>query len=145
LYLPVPGCTFTDVHGKEWFNQNGELRAAYKNGVIKGIGDGTFAPNAKITRAQAAAMIGRAMNINFIEFDQSNLDTTKKLSDFKDAKHVGTWARNGVEAVYQAGIVSGKLDGNFNPNGFTQRNEMAKILANFLISADLMNDTINNN
>jgi hypothetical protein len=135
--------TFKDVSGKEWFNKEGELMAAVKYGVIQGIGDGTFAPNEKITRAQAAAMIERAMNIKFLNFDKSQLDKSKKLSDFKDAKKVGAWAQKGVEAVYQAGIVSGKLDGNYDPNGYTQRDQMAKILANFLISANLMNDTIN--
>ncbi|MGD6855664.1 S-layer homology domain-containing protein [Bacillus infantis] len=135
--------TFKDVSGKEWFNKEGELMAAVKYGVIQGIGDGTFAPNEKITRAQAAAMIERAMNIKFLNYDKSQLDKSKKLSDFKDAKKVGGWAQKGVEAVYQAGIVSGKLDGNYDPNGYTQRDQMAKILANFLISANLMNDTIN--
>lgn len=135
--------SFKDVSGKEWFNKEGELMAAVKYGVIQGIGDGTFAPNEKITRAQAAAMIERAMNIKFLNYDKSQLDKSKKLSDFKDAKKVGAWAQKGVEAVYQAGIVSGKLDGNYDPNGYTQRDQMAKILANFLISANLMNDTIN--
>ncbi len=135
--------SFKDVSGKEWFNKEGELMAAVKYGVIQGIGDGTFAPNEKITRAQAAAMIERAMNIKFLNYDKSQLDKSKKLSDFKDAKKVGGWAQKGVEAVYQAGIVSGKLDGNYDPNGYTQRDQMAKILANFLISANLMNDTIN--
>lgn len=135
--------SFKDVSGKEWFNKEGELMAAVKYGVIQGIGDGTFAPNEKITRAQAAAMIERAMNIKFLNYDKSQLDKSKKLSDFKDAKKVGAWAQKGVETVYQAGIVSGKLDGNYDPNGYTQRDQMAKILANFLISANLMNDTIN--
>jgi hypothetical protein len=133
--------SFKDVKGIEWFAKKGELTAAVKYGVIKGKGDGTFAPNEKITRAQAAAMIERAMNISFVNYDFSQLDKSKTLKDFKDAKQVGTWAKSGVEAVYQAGIVNGKGDGTFNPNGYTQRNEMAAILANFLVSAKLMDDT----
>lgn len=133
--------SFKDVKGIEWFAKKGELTAAVKYGVIKGKGDGTFAPNEKITRAQAAAMIERAMKISFVNYDFSQLDKTKALKDFKDAKQVGSWAKSGVEAVYQAGIVNGKGDGTFNPNGYTQRNEMAAILANFLVSAKLMDDT----
>lgn len=133
--------SFKDVNGIEWFAKNGELTAAVKYGVIKGKGDGTFAPNEKITRAQAAAMIERAMKISFVEYDFSQLDKTKTLKDFKDAGQVGSWAKSGVEAVYQAGIVKGKGDGTFNPNGYTQRNEMAAILANFLVSAELLDDT----
>lgn len=133
--------SFKDVKGIEWFAKNGELTAAVKYGVIKGKGDGNFAPNEKITRAQAAAMIERAMKISFVKYDFSQLDKTKTLKDFKDAKLVGSWAKSGVEAVYQAGIVNGKGDGTFNPNGYTQRNEMAAILANFLVTAKLLDDT----
>lgn len=133
--------SFKDVKGIEWFAKTGELTAAVKYGVIKGKGDGTFAPNEKITRAQAAAMIERAMKISFVNYDFSQLDKTKSLKDFKDANQVGSWAKSGVEAVYQAGIVKGKGNGTFNPNGFTQRNEMAAILANFLVSAKLLDDT----
>lgn len=136
--------SFKDVRGIEWFAKNGELTAAVKYGVIKGKGDGTFAPNEKITRAQAAAMIERAMRISFVNYDFSKLDKSKSLKDFKDAKQVGSWAKSGVEAVYQAGIVKGKGNGTFNPNGYTQRNEMAAILANFLVSAKLLDDTFNN-
>ncbi|WP_423408393.1 S-layer homology domain-containing protein [Heyndrickxia sp. MSNUG] len=136
--------SFKDVQGIEWFVKNGELTAAVKYGVIQGKGDGTFAPNEKITRAQAAAMIERAMKISFVNYDFNQLDKSKSLKDFKDAKQVGSWAKSGVEAVYQAGIVKGKGNGTFNPNGYTQRNEMAAILANFLVSAKLLDDTFNN-
>lgn len=133
--------SFKDVLGIEWFAKNGELTAAVKYGVVQGKLDGTFAPNEKITRAQAAAMIERAMKIPFVQYDFSQLDKTKTLKDFKDANQVGSWAKSGVEAVYQAGIVNGKGDGSFNPNGYTQRNEMAAILANFLVTAKLLDDT----
>ncbi|MEH7883020.1 S-layer homology domain-containing protein [Bacillus sp. JJ1609] len=136
--------SFKDVRGIEWFAKNGELTAAVKYGVIKGKGDGNFAPNEKITRAQAATMIERAMKISFVNYDFSQLDKSKSLKDFKDANQVGSWAKSGVEAVYQAGIVKGKGNGTFNPNGYTQRNEMAAILANFLVSAKLLDDTFNN-
>ncbi|UYZ21805.1 S-layer homology domain-containing protein [Mesobacillus jeotgali] len=130
--------SFKDVKGIEWFAKTGELTAAVQYGVIKGMGDGTFAPNEKITRAQAAAMIERAMKISFVKYDFSQLDKTKTLKDFKDANQVGSWAIAGVEAVYQAGIVKGKGNSTFDPNGYTQRNEMAAILANFLVSAELL-------
>ncbi|RYI27903.1 S-layer homology domain-containing protein [Bacillus infantis] len=134
---------FKDVKGNEWFNTNGELMAAVEYGIIQGKEDGRFAPNEKITRSQAAVMIKRAMDIGFVGYDSSQMDGKKQVEDFKDSKKVGSWAKDSIEAVYQAGIVSGKEDGTFDPNGFTKRDQMAKILANFLISANLMNDTIN--
>jgi hypothetical protein len=142
LGLPTTGKYeggFKDVNGAEWFAKKGELSAAVKYSVVRGMGNGKFAPNDKITRAEAAVMIDRAMNLKFINFDKAQLIQVKKLSDFKDAKQVGTWAKAGVERVYQAGIVDGTKEGNYNPNGYTQRDQMAKILANFLVKAKLMN------
>ncbi|WNS81171.1 S-layer homology domain-containing protein [Domibacillus sp. DTU_2020_1001157_1_SI_ALB_TIR_016] len=131
---------FSDVKGDEWFNTNGEFMAAVKYGVVAGKPNGTFAPNDKVTRVEAAAMIGRAMELGFISFDDSELDSTKKLSSFKDVKEIGASTRAEVLKVYQAGIMSGASNGEFNPNEYTKRDQMARILAEFLMKADLMED-----
>lgn len=141
--LGLPGAKydgrFKDVKGNEWFNDNNALMAAIEYGIIQGKGNSTFAPGEKITRTEAAAMIGRAMRLDFINYDLSGLDKSKKLADFKDAGSIGKWAKSDVETVYQAGIINGKAKDKFAPAGNTQRNEMAKILANFLVKAKLMN------
>ncbi|MBT2661723.1 pullulanase [Bacillus sp. ISL-45] len=129
---------YKDVKGNEWFNDNNALMAAIEYGIIQGKGNGTFAPGEKITRTEAAAMIGRAMKLDFINYDLSGLDKTKTLKNFTDAGSIGNWAKADVEAVYQAGIMNGKAKDKFGPAGNTQRNEMAKILANFLEKAKLM-------
>ncbi|MCM3788879.1 S-layer homology domain-containing protein [Domibacillus indicus] len=143
--LGLPGTTaydgrFKDVKGNEWFNTNGEFMAAVKYGIIAGKPNGTFAPNDKVTRAEAAAMIGRALELDFIDFDESQLDKKKKLSDFKDAKEIGASTRAEVLKVYQAGIMSGASNKEFNPNDYTKRDQMARILAEFLIKANLMDE-----
>ncbi|MEM1502829.1 S-layer homology domain-containing protein [Domibacillus sp. 8LH] len=143
--LGLPGTTaydgrFKDVKGNEWFNTNGEFMAAVKYGIIAGKPNGTFAPNDKVTRAEAAAMIGRALELDFIDFDESQLNKSKKLSDFKDAKEIGASTRAEVLKVYQAGIMSGASNKEFNPNDYTKRDQMARILAEFLIKANLMDD-----
>jgi hypothetical protein len=130
---------FKDVKASDWFNLNGELGAAVKTGIIKGV-DGRFAPNAKITRTQAAIMLKRAMDLGFINFDKKNLDTSKKITDFSDTAKLDAEAKAAIEAIYQAGITSGKPDGTFDPKGNTRRDQMAKMLAEFLISAKLMNE-----
>lgn len=143
--LGLPGTTaydgrFSDVEGDEWFNANGEFMAAVNYGVIAGKTDGTFGADEKVTRAEAAAMIGRAMELGFIEFDKSQLDTSKTLAGFKDAKEIGASTRAEVLKVVQAGIMSGASNGEFNPNDYTKRDQMARILAEFLMKADLMQD-----
>ncbi|HEY9577022.1 MAG TPA: S-layer homology domain-containing protein [Pseudobacillus sp.] len=131
---------FKDVKGHEWFNVNGALMAAVKNGVVAGKGNGTFAPNAKISRAEATAMIGRALKLSYIDFDETKLDKNKKIDDFKDAKHIGAALREDMLRAYQAGIVAGTSKGKFEPKAFTKRDQMARILAEFLIKADLMDE-----
>jgi hypothetical protein len=142
--LALPGVKyeqqFKDVKETDWFNANGELAAAIKFGIISGKPDGRFAPNEIVTRAQAAIMLNRAMKLGFIHYDIKMLDQTKKITDFKDVTKMNPESKVAIEAIYQAGIINGKPDGSFDPNGKTRRDQMAKMLAEFLISAKLMNE-----
>jgi hypothetical protein len=131
---------FKDVKETDWFNANGELAAAIKHGIIAGKPDGSFAPNEKVTRAQAAIMFNRAMKLGFIKYDMTKLDKTKRITDFLDVAKMNDESKVAIEAIYQAGIISGKPDSTFDPNGKTRRDQMAKMLAEFLISAKLMNE-----
>ncbi|MCQ5363590.1 S-layer homology domain-containing protein [Anoxybacillus salavatliensis] len=131
---------FKDVKGTEWFNENGELAAAVKHGIIQGKGNGVFAPNAPVTRAEAAVMFKRALELSFLNYDMTQLDSTKKVTDFKDASQVKAWAKDSVEKMYQAGIFTGRENNRFVPAGYMTRAEVAKALAEFLASAKLMND-----
>ncbi|AST06105.1 hypothetical protein AF2641_04050 [Anoxybacillus flavithermus] len=142
--LGLPGETydkrFKDVKGTEWFNENGELAAAVKYGIIEGKGNGVFVPNAPVTRAEAAVMFKRALELSFLNYDMTQLDRTKKVTDFKDASQVKAWAKDGVEKMYQAGIFTGRENNRFVPAGYMTRAEVAKALAEFLASGKLMND-----
>ncbi len=134
---------FSDVKGTEWFNQNGELAAAVKHGIIEGYDTGKFNPNGKVSRAEAAAMIARAIELDFLNFDKSKFDSSKQLTKFKDANKVPAWAKEELTAVLQAGIMSGHENNTIDANGSTTRNQIAKIVAELLIKSNLMNDTIN--
>jgi hypothetical protein len=131
---------FKDVKATDWFNLNGELAAAIKYGIIAGKPDGSFAPNEKVTRAQAAIMFNRAMKLGFVKFDMTKLDKTKRITDFLDVAKMNDESKMAIEAIYQAGIINGKPDSTFDPSGKTRRDQMAKMLAEFLISAKLMNE-----
>jgi hypothetical protein len=131
---------FKDVKATDWFNANGELAAAIKYGIIAGKPDGRFAPNEKVTRAQAAIMFNRTMKLGFIHFDMTKLDKTKRVTDFLDVAKMNEESKVAIETIYQAGIINGKPDSTFDPNGKTRRDQMAKMLAEFLISAKLMNE-----
>lgn len=111
-----PARSFSDVAG-HW----GEpfiLRAASSK-LASGYPDGTFQPDASVTRAEFTVMLARALQLN---------GTGAALS-FTDRAMVGSWAQEAVAQIVQAGIVSGYADGRFQPNATITRAEMAAMVA----------------
>ncbi|PLS17817.1 hypothetical protein CVD28_08950 [Bacillus sp. M6-12] len=121
---------FSDVSTNQALNKNGEIAAAVEAKIIFGKKDGKFHPSEKITRAEAAMMISRAMD--YAKASDKDLDKSKKLAALKDLKKIGTTSRSSVEKVLQAGIMSGYSNGNFGPNDNTKRDQMATILDKLL-------------
>lgn len=115
---------FKDVKGNEWFVP--ELTAAIEAGIIQGTGNGRLAPNDKVSRAQMAAMIHRALQ--FIKYDSTKLDKQKSVEDYTDAALISDWAREDIEVLLQAGIMTGKTDGTCDPHAPTTRAQMVKVL-----------------
>lgn len=131
---------FNDVKGTEWFNNNNALMAAVENGIIQGNDKGQLLADDSITRVEAAALLARALKLDSVGFDTSKLDTTKKVSDFTDSKSIREWAKEDVKMIYQAGFMKGNSKGEFDPTGLTKRDQVVKILAEFLVTTNLMND-----
>lgn len=121
---------FSDVSTTQALNKNGEIAAAVEAGIIFGKKDGRFYPYDRITRAEAAMMISRAMD--YAKASDNDLDKSKKLADLEDLKQIGATSRASVEKVIQAGVMSGYSNGNFGPNDNTKRDQMATILDKFL-------------
>lgn len=78
-------------------------------GVINGYTDGTFRPNAPITRAELATIIAR-----FAKLDVN----TKTFSDIN-----GHWAQKSIELAAGNGWINGYEDGTFRPNNNITRAE----------------------
>jgi hypothetical protein len=125
---------FSDVKESDWFKDALDIAVGY--GIITGKPDGRFAPNEPVTRSQVAIMLHRTMELGFIN-DMTKVNPDKK--EFTDVAKLDAKTKEAIDALYEAGIISGKPDGTFDPNGKTLRNHMAKMLAEFLISAKLMN------
>lgn len=87
-------------------------------GVISGYPDGTFRPDEKVTRAQAAMMIGRALN----------LDGTKRSQTFSDVR-AAHQASGYIASAAEAGIIKGYPDGTFRPDDTVTRGQMAIFLS----------------
>ncbi|MEC0307724.1 Ig-like domain-containing protein [Paenibacillus lautus] len=96
---------------------------AVQAGIIRGYQDGSFRPNAKMTRAEMAAMIANAL-----ELSTKDIPTTS----FSDDKAIPAWAKSSVEALKELGIVKGIGAGDFNPSAQTTRAEAVIVLMNML-------------
>ena len=124
--------SLSDVTRGQWFNH--AVSTLSSMGIVKGHNDGTFAPNAPITRAEFAAIAAR--------FDDKNTDTSSKFTDI--ASH---WAKNEIGIAANKGWINGYPDGTFHPNQYITRAE-AMTLVNRVLnrlpenSSDLLDSMI---
>ncbi|MFC4103241.1 S-layer homology domain-containing protein [Paenibacillus xanthanilyticus] len=88
-------------------------------GVVSGYADGSFRPDQLITRAEMAAIIVRAAGI---ATDPAAQPT------FADANQIAAWAKPGVAAAVNAGIVKGSAGNRFSPLAQASRAEAAVML-----------------
>lgn len=124
---PNNATTFTDVKGK-WFEK--EVQALKEAGIINGVTATTFAPEAAVTREQAATMIVKALQ-------HKGYKTTTSASDlsFTDASKVSPYAKQALAELQANEIMVGN-NGVIDPAGNLTRGQMAKVLKR---SLDLVN------
>ena len=91
---------YSDVTRADWYNT--AVSTLSSMGIITGYPDGTFRPNAAITRAEFAAIAAR--------FDSNGDKTTAKFTDI--ASH---WAKDEISIAYNNGWINGYPDGTFGP------------------------------
>jgi hypothetical protein len=104
------------------------LQAMYEEGLLKGdvVGGQTYLyPSRPISRAEAATILGRVLTI---------ADGTAPATStaFTDYAQVPTWARASVLVLSGMKWINGFPDGSFGPAGQLQRDQAARILANFV-------------
>ena len=116
---------FKDVNSDDWFNK--AVTIAVGEGYISGYEDGTFKPNATITRAEAAVMIAKVAGL------QSNEAGAFK---FSDNGSIPSWARGSVGAAVEAGYMSGYPDGTFGATKPITRAEAVSSLNRMLLDAE---------
>ncbi len=112
---------FTDVNEKDWYF--GYVNWGYENGIVNGMGDGTFSPNASITREQMAVMLcNYARSVGFA------LPQTVSGVSFSDASSISSWAADYVATAAGAGIINGFDTGDFRPQGVATRAQAATVI-----------------
>ncbi|QWH81919.1 S-layer homology domain-containing protein [Bacillus mycoides] len=113
--VAAAGKTFPDVPAGHWGIDS--INYLADKGAIAGNGTGMFEPEKEITRAEAATMMAKILNLP--------IDPDAKPS-YTDAQE--GWAAPIIAAVEKAGVVKGKGNGIFDPNGKIDRVSMAAML-----------------
>jgi hypothetical protein len=122
---PTPGnSVFTDVVEGRWYTN--AVNWAATNGIVSGYGDGRFGPSDDITREQMAVILNNYARFMGIELQSIRTGT------FADDTAISSWAREAVNAMFEAGIISGVDDNRFDPQGGGTRAQVATLLRNFL-------------
>ncbi|CAK4829773.1 unnamed protein product [Aphanomyces euteiches] len=107
----APQLEFTDIAG-HWANE--DIKQAATSGIVSGYPDGTFRPDARVTRAEFAFMLMNGMKPT-IEGAELN---------FEDKGAIGAWAIQAISKAVKLGIISGYSDGTFRPGANITHAEM---------------------
>jgi len=110
---------FRDIAG-HWAAER--IAEAVSRGIVSGYGDGTFKPDAHVTRAEFIAMLARALKLE----DQAEMPA------FADAKSIPAWSRSAIAQAAGRGILSGYEDGTVRPDRPITRAEMAAMIVRAL-------------
>ena len=114
---------FSDVSGhwaEEYINDVASL------GIVNGIGNGMYAPNAYATRQQMAVVLCKMLGIESHAFRGVNLGEV-----LSDANSIAEWAYDYCKAAYQLKFMVGS-DGKFNPEANITRQEFFVAIASVL-------------
>lgn len=107
--------SFSDVPDGYWAEEAIEILAARH--ITQGVDATRFNPGGKVTRAEFAAFLVKALGV----------DTTAYTGKFTDCPQ-GAWYTPVVEAAAQKGLVNGIGNGKFAPTAYVTREQMAALL-----------------
>ena len=108
---------FSDVELEDWYNNAVSTMA--RGGIIVGYPDGTFRPNASITRAEFATMA--------VRFFRDNQIAVPRFTDV-----AGHWAEQYIYMAAEKGLIVGYPDNTFRPDAPITRAEAMTIINRLL-------------
>ena len=115
---PPPADLFTDVYKSDWFFS--DVKAATDAGYFAGFSDGSFRPNARMSRAMFAQVLYRLEGEPWGEGDIPFMDVAPSA-----------WYYQAVCWAYATGIVNGVTENQFQPDAPITREQMATMLFNY--------------
>lgn len=131
IYYQDAISVFSDVPTGEWYNSY--IASAEAAGLVRGNGDGSFSPNATITREEMFIFCARAIEKfkGYQILEKTSPEIAPQVNAFVDGSTVSDWALDCVATVTKCGLVNGSpVEGGnaINPQEPITRAEVAVVL-----------------
>lgn len=121
------GHSFTDVEKGAYYEN--AVSWAQQNGVVKGISETEFAPDAPITREQIAAILHRYAQWKGIDV---SVGEDSNILSYRDFDMISEYAIAPLQWAAGTGLLKGRTETTLNPRDNATRAEIAAILRRFL-------------
>ncbi len=113
---------FADVPADAWYAK--AVSWAYTSGIVNGLTETTFAPDANVSRQDMAVMIMRyADNVAKVTLVESNAP-----SEFADDASIAAYSKEAVYKMQRAGVIGGKPGNLFDAKAYATRAEASKMI-----------------
>ena len=109
----APRYIFSDMENAKWANE--AVECLYRRGVVSGVGDGLFAPERTVTRAEFTKML-----MSMVDYTEASAGSIP----FTDVSE-GDWAYGYIAGAYDNRIVYGVTEDTFGPNDYVTREQAA--------------------
>ena len=120
LALPMTvSAAFSDVPASHHYYD--AITNLSSEGILDGMGDGTFAPESPVTRAQFTKIICYALSVGNLTYSEEERSIFSDLAP----EH---WAANNIVTAYKQGIINGMGDGTFAPEAGVQYEQAVKMV-----------------
>ena len=117
---------FQDVAEDTWYTES--VKWAAGNGIVSGVSQTEFAPDADITREQLAVILYRYALL--CGYDTSIGENTNILS-YSDFEKISAYALHAIRYVVALGVMTGRTEDMIVPEGSATRAEVATMLMRF--------------
>ncbi|MBQ7574425.1 MAG: S-layer homology domain-containing protein [Clostridia bacterium] len=125
MYRDDASCNFTDVNSGAWYYSY--VASAYKSHLVYGGDQNRFGVGENITRQDMAVMCHRmAGTVN-------KLNKVRQRIEFADYDKISDYAKEAVDELYEAGIISGVGENFFDSMGTATRAQAAVMIYNLFV------------
>ncbi|MFC5407059.1 S-layer homology domain-containing protein [Cohnella soli] len=117
---------FRDIAASAWYAD--AVSAASEAGLIKGVTDSEFQPDAKLTREQLASLL-----VHAYQYKKGSTEGIGKLDiSFADQEKISSWAAEDVRTAVGLGLMVGTGGNRFNAASTATRAEIAQAVYRLL-------------